>query len=76
MREILSIAWQRFTINTSIVADGQGRFIATLFYFTVLVPFGFGYTLLSDPLRRKNNQAEWLEREPVPTDLESAKEQG
>jgi hypothetical protein len=34
-----------------------------------------GSRLFSDPLRRKST-AQWLERAPIPTDLESAQQQG
>lgn len=76
LKEIWDIAWQRFNVITSVVADGNGRFIATLFYFTIMVPFGIISSLTMDPLRIKSTESEWLQREPVPTDLESAKEQG
>jgi len=76
MKEVFDVAWHRFTVITSVVADAQSRFISTLFYFTILVPFGIGSILFTDPLRRKAKGPEWLKRDPVPTDLESAKEQG
>ena len=76
MNEILTIAWERFKINSAVIADGNGRFIATLFYFTILVPFGVLSALFADPLRRKGNATVWVEREAVPTDLKSAREQG
>ena len=47
------IAWDRFTINSGIVADINGRFIATLFYFTILMPFGLLSAIFMDPLRIK-----------------------
>lgn len=76
MRETLELAWQRFNLNSSIVADGNGRFIATLFYFTILLPFGLLSALFMDPLRVKSTETSWHQREPVPTDIESAKQQG
>lgn len=76
MKEIWDIAWERFNVITSVVADGNGRFIATLFYFTIMVPFGIISSLTMDPLRIKNADTTWLDREPVPTDIESAREQG
>ena len=76
MRKTLELAWQRFNLNSSIVADGNGRFIATLFYFTILLPFGLLSALFMDPLRIKSNETTWQQREPVPTDIESAREQG
>lgn len=76
MKEIWEIAWHRFNVITSVVADGNGRFIATLFYFTIMVPFGILSALTMDPLNIKENKTEWVQRDPVPTDIESAKQQG
>lgn len=76
MKELFDIAWHRLTVIMSVVADAQSRFISTVFYFTILMPFGIGSALFTDPLRRKSNTPQWLQRDPVPTDLESAKEQG
>ena len=76
MKEIWDIAWKRFNVNTSVVADGNGRFIATLFYFTIMVPFGIISSLAMDPLNIKNGNPQWVQREPVPSDIESAREQG
>ncbi len=76
MKEIWDIAWERFNVITSVIADGNGRFIATLFYFTIMIPFGILSSLTMDPLRIKDSDTSWLKREPVPTDIESAREQG
>jgi len=75
MRELFSIAWKRFNIISSIVSDGIARTIAIGFYFTILVPFGAIYTIVGDPLRKKPD-AHWIEREPVPSDMDSARLQG
>lgn len=77
MKRIREIAWERFSINSALVADINGRFIATLFYCSVMVPFGLLSALFMDPLRkRKSLEAGWLKREAVAADLKSAKEQG
>lgn len=76
MNELMTLAWERFKVNSAVVADGNGRVIATLFYFTILVPFGILSSTTMDPLHIKNNDSKWLSREPVPTDIESAREQG
>lgn len=75
MQEILQFAWKRFGLLTTIVGEFQGRFLITAFYFTIFVPFGIGSRLLTDPLNRKDTP-HWRERVPVPTDLDSAKQQG
>ncbi|MGB7338123.1 MAG: hypothetical protein WBC91_04455 [Phototrophicaceae bacterium] len=86
MREIFDIAWHRFNVIQGVVADANARIIAVLFYFTILMPFGLGYSLTSDPFLekevtnkegKKTNAAQaWHDRDPVPTDLEIARRQG
>ena len=76
MNTVWQIAWERFSLNSSIVADFNGRFIATLFYFTILLPFGLLSTLFMDPLRRRSQPPAWQEREPVAADIDSARQQG
>lgn len=75
LKKLWKIAWERFSLNSSIVADGNGRFIATVFYFTILLPFGLLSSLFMDPLRVRKSELSWQTREPVATDLESAREQ-
>lgn len=76
MKTIWEIAWNRFSVNSSIIADGNGRFIATLFYFTIMVPFGLLSALTMDPLDIKRVNARWHKREDAAADIESAREQG
>jgi len=76
LKKLLNIAWDRFSVNSAIVADLNGRFIATAFYFTIMVPFGLLSAIFMDPLRKRKGAARWAEREPLPTDIASAREQG
>ena len=76
MKSLLEIAWDRFSVNSAIIADINGRFIATAFYFTIMTPFGLLSALFMDPLRKRKADPHWEEREPTPTDLASAREQG
>jgi hypothetical protein len=76
LNDILHLAWDRFTVIAGIVGDVQGRVIVTLFYFTILVPFGIGSRLFSDPLRIKSSSPHWLDRHPVENGLEEARRQG
>ncbi len=76
MRKYWDEVWERFKIIGALVGDGNARAVSLLFYFTVLVPFALIAQLFTDPLRVKSNASQWLERAPVPTDIESAKEQG
>lgn len=78
MREIASITWDRLKIIAAIVGDIEARVIVTVFYFTILVPFGLLSRLGSDPLRiaPTSESSHWVERDPVHGDLESAQRQG
>jgi hypothetical protein len=78
LREIIDLAWERFTIITKIIGEVQSYVIATVFYFTILVPFGLGSRLFSDPLDQKTQGASshWHSRSSAAHDLESAKRQG
>jgi hypothetical protein len=75
VQDILRFAWKRFSLLTTIVGELQGRFLVTAFYFTIFVPFGLGSRIFTDPLHR-NDAPHWRERPPVPTDLDSAQQQG
>lgn len=77
MLDTLRLAWSRFGIIGAVIGDLQGKAISILFYFTILMPFGIGSRLLSDPLRiRKVTSPQWLQRDPIPADLDSAQKQG
>jgi hypothetical protein len=78
LKEIATISWERFKIITGIIGDVQGRLIAILFYFTILVPFGIASRLLSDPLniKRTASSTAWLERHPASREIEAAQRQG
>ena len=67
-------AWKRFG---QFMGDFLARAVLTLFYFTVLVPFGLGVTLLSDPLRtrRSGSQPMWLSRQTGDQSLDDARRQ-
>lgn len=86
MRDLWKTGWHRFQIIAAVVSDGNARAISVLFYFTILVPFGLISRIFMDPMRQKHvrdakgetqpvGQA-WIEREPIPKDIEYAKEQG
>lgn len=79
MGEIWRLGWDRFNVITAIIGDVNGRAIALIFYFTILVPFGIFSRLFTDPLRQRvSDQVStfWEDRAPIPTDLDSAKRQG
>jgi hypothetical protein len=76
VRKYWDEAWERFKIIGALVGDGNARAVSLLFYFTVSVPFALIARFFTDPQRIKTNASRWLDRAPVPTDIESAKEQG
>lgn len=78
MRDLVRVAWARLKVILAVVGDAQGRFIAILFYFTILVPFGLISRAFTDPfhLRPHREDSYWLKRDPVPSDLDAAKQQG
>ena len=77
MQEILLLAWSRFKIVASIIGDAQSHVIATLFYYTFLLPFGLFARYTNN---RKNthddSSPQWLDRSAISSDLEIAKRQG
>lgn len=75
MRSVFNIAWERFTIISSVVSDASARLVSLVFYFTILVPFGIASRIFSDPLHKNDNPG-WLNRDPVPNDVDSARQQG
>lgn len=76
MKEILNLAWHRFSVIASIISDANARIVAVIFYFTIFMPFGIISRLFTDPLRLKDREPVWVAREPVPSDLDSARQQG
>jgi hypothetical protein len=78
MRELFDLAWKRLLVITSVIGDAQGRLIATLFYFTILVPFGIGARLFTDPLQQRHagQPTTWLQRHELSTSLDDARRQG
>jgi hypothetical protein len=77
LREILQLLWSRFKIIAAIIGDVQARMIMTVFYYTILVPFGFIAHFFIKPLEvQTSGTPQWLERPPIPSDLETAKRQG
>jgi hypothetical protein len=67
-------AWKRFG---QFLGDILARIVLTLFYFTVLVPFGLGVRLLSDPLRTRHTGTTslWALRQTGDQSLDEARRQ-
>lgn len=61
--EKLRKAWEFWKRVGRVIGDFIGRAVLTLFYFTLLAPFGIGVRLFSDPLAIKpGREAKWVER--------------
>jgi hypothetical protein len=76
LREVVQLAWDRFKIISTVIGDVQGRIMATLFYFTALLPFGIVSRLFTDPLSLRRTPAAWVDRPTSPETLDSARRQG
>ena len=67
-------AWKRFG---QIMGDLIARIVLTLFYFTIVVPFGLGVRLFSDPLgMRPGTGARWHARPTTDVTLDEARRLG
>ena len=66
--------WRRFG---HFMGDIVARVVMTIFYFTLLLPFGVIVTWLSDPLdmKRKDEQPAWHARTTGDRTLEDARRQ-
>jgi hypothetical protein len=75
MLGLAKIAWHRWQIIGEAFNDFVGRLIAVLFYFTIFVPFAVGVRLLGDPLHIRSAPQQWLQREPVGSQIDDARRQ-
>ena len=59
------------------IGDFQSRLLLTVFYFTVALPFGILTRLVIDPLRLRHRPTTsgWTARQPIDSDLASARRQ-
>lgn len=72
-----SHGWSRWRELSQKAADVQARVLLTVFYFTVMLPFGVVFGLFKDPLRVKHRPSGtyWIERKPVSESLADAQRQ-
>jgi uncharacterized membrane protein len=75
LNEIWQLMWSRFKVIAGIVGDVEASIIAIGFYYSILVPFGLIARYTGKTLKQQPKVA-WIEREPIPSDLEAAKRQG
>jgi len=72
-----SHGWGRWRELSQKAADFQARIILTIFYFTVMLPFGIVFGLVKDPLRIKSRPSGsyWVDRKRSSETLGDAKRQ-
>jgi hypothetical protein len=72
-----SEGWSRWRELSQKAADFQARIVLTVFYFTLMLPFGVVFGMLKDPLRIKSRPSGsyWLERKPASETLTDAQRQ-
>lgn len=75
MGPVARIAWERWKIIGDVFGDFQARLFAVLFYFTIFAPFAIGVRLFSDPLHIRKADTRWIERAPVGSSLDNARQQ-
>ncbi len=73
----LKRAWALWLRFGHFIGNIVGRVVLTLLYFTVVLPFGVGVRLFSDPLKIKEYKAAsyWHPRPEVAISLEEARRQ-
>jgi hypothetical protein len=72
--KILKRAWQAWKELAHKIGNFQARFLLTIFY-GVLLPFGLGTRMFSDPLRIKRRPTQWLDHPDDACNFEQAKRQ-
>ncbi len=71
---ILRRVWATWKRVGQAIGDLIARVVLTIFYFTLMLPFGLGLRLFGDPLWiRGRSRTLWLERTITSPDLEDAR---
>jgi hypothetical protein len=73
--ETLKRLWQGWKRIAKVIGNFQSRVLLTIFYATIVMPFGVAARLFSDPLRIKKRPTEWLEHPEEACDLQWARKQ-
>jgi hypothetical protein len=71
--EFLHKVWHVWKQIGEMIGNFIARFVLTVFYFTLFVPFGLGVRLFSDPLLIKRRQLIWVERSTGDRTLKDAR---
>jgi len=73
---VLKKLWDRWMVIARVIGDWIARFLLTIFYFSIMLPFSLGMTLFGDPLKIKTKpQDHWMGRTTPPPSLEDARRQ-
>ncbi|MCC6904788.1 MAG: hypothetical protein IT326_03030 [Anaerolineae bacterium] len=72
-----STLWDYWKHFGQFLGDSIGRLFLMLFYLTIVLPFGLGMTLFSDPLDIKDKtHSTWKKRHVAEPTMENAYHQG
>jgi len=72
--ETIRKIWEVWKRVGRFIGDVIGRVVLTIFYFTLLLPFGIGVRLVGDPLEiRPGIKPEWLNRTTRDQKLDDAR---
>jgi hypothetical protein len=73
---MLSRVWKQWKIFAHKVGNFQSRVLLNIFYFIILMPFGLGVKLFSDPLHLKlQGRTHWISKGTSETTMENARRQ-
>jgi hypothetical protein len=68
--------WECWKLIAHKIGNFQSRMLLNAFYFLILMPFGLGVKLFSDPLRLKlQSCSQWVDRNTRATTWEDARRQ-
>lgn len=73
--ERLKWLWQGWKRIAKKIGNFQSRVLLTIFYATIVLPFGLAARLFWDPLRIKKRPTEWLEHPDEAYDVPWARRQ-
>ncbi len=75
MKGSLTQIWHHWKEIATCIGDFQARLLLTLFYFSVLVPFGLVTSLFADPLQlnRRPTTSAWVTRNEQESNLAAAR---
>ena len=72
--QFLRKVWQTWKRIGQFIGDLVGRVVLSVFYFTLVMPFGLGVRFFGDPLAmRPVDRPKWVERETHDLTLEDSR---